>query len=142
LWYRAPELLLGAKFYGQAVDMWSFGCVLAEMFLRKPLFPGRGEWDELTKIFEVAGAPSEEVWRDVSGLPNFFSMAEETPRAPISKVLPGVSASAQDLVDGLLRLDPKQRPTAGSAASHEFFRAWPAACRPEALPFVSRFGSA
>ena len=49
LWYRAPELLFGAKFYGQSVDLWSFGCVLAETMLRKPLFPGRGEFDMLQK---------------------------------------------------------------------------------------------
>merc|ERR1719507_1337455 len=76
LWYRAPELLYGAKYYGQAVDVWSVGCVIAEMFLRRPLFPGRGEFDMLNKIFDKTGTPTEEVWQDVSALPSFVEFSK------------------------------------------------------------------
>jgi len=58
LWYRAPELLLGAKVYGAAIDVWSLGCIFAELVLRKPLLPGQGEIDQIDKIFKLLGTPS------------------------------------------------------------------------------------
>jgi len=136
LWYRAPELFFGAKYYGQAVDLWSTGCVLAELFLRQALFPGRGEMDMLSRIIENRGAPSEECWTDVSALPNFLEFGQGE-KKPMSSVLPNVSSQAQHLVDSLLSLDPKRRPTAPGALAHEFFvSAWPKACEPQKLPFV------
>lgn len=79
LWYRAPELLFGAKFYGTAVDLWSCGCVISELVLRHPLFPGRGEFDMLQKVIECRGTPTEEVWKDVSSLPNFLEFTRPGP---------------------------------------------------------------
>lgn len=141
LWYRAPELFFGAQYYGQAVDFWSMGCVLAELFLRQPLFPGRREFDMLQKIIDKRGSPSEEVWKDMEALPNFMEFPDH-PKQPLATVLPGVSSSAQSLIDGLLSWDPKQRPTAAEALSHEFFTtARPLACKPQDLPFVSAAGS-
>jgi len=135
LWYRAPELFFGAKYYGQAVDLWSMGCVLAELFLRDALFPGRGEMDMLSRIIENRGAPSEECWTDVSALPTFLAWPE-CEKKPLSSVLPGVSSQAQHLIDSLLSLDPKRRPSAPDALAHECFTsAWPKACKPEELPF-------
>lgn len=138
LWYRAPELLFGAKYYGQAVDLWSIGCVVAELFLAQALFPGRGELDMLGRICEKRGAPNEECWPGVSALPTFVEFDSSKSKMPLSTVLPGVSSSAQHLIDGLLTLDPKQRPTALQALAHEFFAtSWPRACKPLDLPFVS-----
>merc|ERR1719265_2203786 len=110
LWYRAPELLYGAKFYGQGVDLWSAGCIMGELFLRKALFQGRGEFDMLGKIFEKRGTPTEDSWRDASALPNFV---EFTPLAqvPMSTVIPHASGHAHALLDKFLSLDPKQRPS-------------------------------
>mmetsp|Transcript_68102 Transcript_68102/g.215549 ORF Transcript_68102/g.215549 Transcript_68102/m.215549 type:complete len:344 (-) Transcript_68102:219-1250(-) len=140
LWYRAPELLYGARFYGQSVDIWSMGCIVAELFLRHPLFQGSGEWDMLTKVFEKRGTPTEEVWRDVSALPNFVEFSHH-PKVPLASLVPSASTAAHGLVDSLLSLDPKQRPNAGEALQHEFFAsARPLACRPEELPFVRREG--
>merc|ERR1719440_896430 len=76
LWYRAPELLYGAKFYGPSVDIWSAGCIVAELFLRKALFQGRGE-------FEKRGTPTEDSWQDASALPNFFEFSHH-PQVPLS----------------------------------------------------------
>eukprot|EP00747_Dinoflagellata_sp_TGD_P022234 gnl/TRDRNA2_/TRDRNA2_128984_c0_seq1.p1 gnl/TRDRNA2_/TRDRNA2_128984_c0~~gnl/TRDRNA2_/TRDRNA2_128984_c0_seq1.p1 ORF type:complete len:356 (+),score=55.18 gnl/TRDRNA2_/TRDRNA2_128984_c0_seq1:61-1068(+) len=136
LWYRAPELLYGAKFYGQCVDIWSAGCVIAELFTRKPLFHSRGEFDMLAKVFEKRGTPTEEVWRDVTALPTFVEFSQH-PKMPLAAVVPTASAHAHNLLDGLLTLDPKQRPTADSALMHEWFvSAAPAACSPQGLPFV------
>jgi len=140
LWYRAPELLYGAKFYGQTVDIWSMGCIVAELFLRRPIFAGSGEWDMLTKVFEKRGTPTEEVWRDVSALPNFVEFSHH-PQVPFSTLAPNISSESHGLMDGLLSLDPKQRPSADEALQHQFFTsAWPPACPPEELPFVRREG--
>jgi len=138
LWYRAPELLYGAKFYGPGVDIWSMGCIVAELFLRRPIFQGSGEWDMLTKVFEKRGTPTEDVWRDVSALPNFVEFSHH-PKVPLATLVPNASASGHGLMDSLLSLDPKQRPTADEALQLDFFAsAWPPACRPEELPFVRR----
>ena len=60
--YRCPELLLGCKHYGTSVDLWAMGCVLAELELRVPLLPGTSDLDQLNRIFELRGAPSEATW--------------------------------------------------------------------------------
>jgi cyclin-dependent kinase 2 len=57
LWYRAPEILLGSKTYSTPVDIWSIGCIFAEMLNHKPLFPGDSEIDQLYKIFQIMGTP-------------------------------------------------------------------------------------
>lgn len=141
LWYRAPELLYGAKFYGPAVDIWSAGCIVAELYQRKAIFQGRGEFDMLGKIFEKRGTPTEDSWRDASALPNFV---EFTPLAqvPMSTVIPHASGHAHAVLDKLLSLDPKQRPSAEDALCLEFFKtAHPPACEPHRLPFVQQVGS-
>mmetsp|Transcript_8217 Transcript_8217/g.18381 ORF Transcript_8217/g.18381 Transcript_8217/m.18381 type:complete len:339 (-) Transcript_8217:162-1178(-) len=136
LWYRAPELLYGAKFYGQAVDIWSAGCVIGEMFHRQALFQGRGEFDMLAKIFEKCGTPTEDTWRDVSALPTFVEFSQH-PKVPLETVLPQASAEAHSLIDALLSLDPKQRPSAAEALGQKFFTvALPAASPSRSLPFV------
>ncbi|XP_057416218.1 cyclin-dependent kinase G-2 isoform X2 [Lotus japonicus] len=69
LWYRAPELLLGAKQYSTAIDMWSLGCIMAELLSKEPLFNGRTEFDQLDKIFRILGTPNESIWPGFSKLP-------------------------------------------------------------------------
>jgi mitogen-activated protein kinase 15 len=58
-WYRAPEVLLGSPEYGKPVDVWAFGCVLVEIFLGKPVFPGQSTLNQLARIIEITGLPSE-----------------------------------------------------------------------------------
>merc|ERR1712136_271873 len=141
LWYRAPELLYGAKFYGQGVDIWSAGCIFCELFHRTPLFEGRSEFDMLTKIFEKRGTPTEHVWKDVSALPNFFEFSAH-PKLAMTSLLPSASDQSRDLIDELLALDPKLRPSAEHALQSDCFTtAAPKVCCPMQLPFV-RLGSA
>ncbi|CEG64360.1 Putative CMGC/CDK/CDC2 protein kinase [Rhizopus microsporus] len=71
LWYRAPEILLGSPHYSTAVDMWSVGCIFAEMLTMQPLFPGDSQIDQLFKIFRALGTPTEEMWPGVTALPDF-----------------------------------------------------------------------
>ncbi|KAG7866989.1 hypothetical protein KL918_003184 [Ogataea parapolymorpha] len=62
LWYRAPDVLLGSRSYSTSIDMWSAGCIMAEMFTGKPLFPGSSNEDQLLKIFRIMGTPNERTW--------------------------------------------------------------------------------
>lgn len=123
LWYRAPELLFGAKHYGRSVDVWSYGCVLAELLGRQPLFPGRGEFDMLQKIIERRGTACEEVWKDCTALPNFLEFTFHPKAGRYYKVVRPCEASLAELpmlakcgassvsfLEELLTLDPKQRP--------------------------------
>ena len=71
LWYRAPEILLGSKHYSTPVDLWSIGCIFAEMVNQKALFPGDSEIDELFKIFQIRGTPDDEIYPGVTALPDF-----------------------------------------------------------------------
>ena len=64
LWYRSPEILLGEESYDPAVDLWSVGCIFAEMLQKEPLFPGKTEVDMLTRIFNTLGTPTEDTWPD------------------------------------------------------------------------------
>ena len=69
LWYRAPDILLGSKNYSTSVDMWSVGCIFAEIVTRIPLFAGRNEEDQLQKIFVSRGCPTEQEWPGFKDLP-------------------------------------------------------------------------
>src|SRR5690606_4234317 len=71
LWYRPPEILLGGKQYSTPVDIWSIGCIFAEMLSGEPLFPGDCEIDQLFRIFRALGTPNEETWPDVSNYPDY-----------------------------------------------------------------------
>ncbi|CAO0797791.1 unnamed protein product [Mucor circinelloides] len=75
LWYRAPELLLGAKEYTTAIDMWSVGCIFAELLNNEALLPGRSEIDQLDRIFKLLGSPTEEIWPGYSQLPHAKNIA-------------------------------------------------------------------
>ncbi|GMQ03497.1 hypothetical protein CsSME_00049274 [Camellia sinensis var. sinensis] len=79
LWYRAPEILLGSRHYSTPVDVWSVGCIFAEMVNQRPLFPGDSEIDELFKIFRVLGTPNEDTWPGVTSLPDFKSAFPKWP---------------------------------------------------------------
>ena len=71
LWYRPPELLLGSTLYSFGLDIWSVGCILGELILRKPILCGTNENDQLLKIFDLLGCPRVEDWLELEKLPNF-----------------------------------------------------------------------
>jgi cyclin-dependent kinase 7 len=123
LWYRAPELLYGCNFYGGAVDMWSVGCVFAEMLLRRPLFGGREntEMSQLGRIFNVMGTPNEAVWKGVTSLPTFAEF-EAVPPKKWAEVFPAASEHTLDLVQGLLCYPASERLSATEALQHPYFQ--------------------
>ena len=68
LWYRAPDILMGSKDYNTSVDMWSVGCIFAELVTKKALFPGKNEEDQLLKIFKIMGTPAPDEWAGITDL--------------------------------------------------------------------------
>lgn len=127
LWYRAPELLLGATTYGQAVDMWSVGCILGELLTREPLLQGKNEVEELSKIFELCGIPTEESWPSFRRLPNARSLRlpKDNPQMAGSVIrakFPLLTTAGVALLNGLLALNPDRRLSAGDVLAHEYFR--------------------
>ncbi|KAJ8531009.1 hypothetical protein K7X08_025740 [Anisodus acutangulus] len=134
LWYRAPELLLGATEYGVAIDMWSAGCILAELFAGKPIMPGRTEVEQMHKIFKLCGSPSEEYWKK-SKLPHATSFKPQHPyKRCVTDTFKDFPPSALALVDILLSIEPENRGTASSALNSEFFSTKPLPCDPYSLP--------
>ncbi|KUI60547.1 Serine/threonine-protein kinase ppk23 [Cytospora mali] len=142
LWYRAPELLLGAASYGEAVDMWSVGCIFGELLTREPLLQGKNEVDELTKIFELCGIPTEETWPGFRRLPNAKSLRLPASRATAGSVIrakfPLLTAAGASLLNGLLSLNPARRPSAKEMINHEYFRQDP---RPKSEAMFPTFPS-
>ncbi|KAK8973557.1 hypothetical protein V6N11_030747 [Hibiscus sabdariffa] len=134
LWYRPPELLLGATNYGAAVDLWSTGCILAELYAGKPIMPGRTEVEQLHKIFKLCGSPSEEYWRK-SKLPHATIFKPQRPyRHCVAETFKEFPAPALALMETLLSIDPTDRGSAASALRSEFFTTEPLPCDPSSLP--------
>ncbi|KAL5843353.1 hypothetical protein ACOSQ4_009311 [Xanthoceras sorbifolium] len=137
LWYRAPELLLGATQYGAAIDMWSAGCIVAEMFAGKPIMPGRTEVEQMHKILKLCGSPSEDYWtKNKSAHATSFKPQHPYKRC-VAEAFRTFSRSALALVDKLLAIDPEKRGSAASALRSEFFTTDPLACDPSSMPKYS-----
>ncbi|KAJ2243280.1 Cyclin-dependent kinase catalytic subunit [Coemansia sp. RSA 455] len=121
LWYRSPEILMGSRHYSIGMDMWSVGCIFAEMVQRKPLFPGDSEIDELFKIFRILGTPTEEIWPDVTSLPDYKASFPKWQAKSLTSLLPGLDASGIDLLKRMLTYDPALRISAKQALAHPYF---------------------
>ncbi|XP_050218102.1 probable serine/threonine-protein kinase At1g54610 [Mercurialis annua] len=134
LWYRPPELLLGATDYGVGVDLWSAGCILAELLAGKPIMPGRTEVEQLHKIFKLCGSPTEEYWKK-SKLPHatIFKPQQSYKRC-IAETFKDFPPSSLPLIETLLAIDPAERQTASASLRSEFFSTKPYACEPSSLP--------
>jgi serine/threonine protein kinase len=119
LWYRPPEVLMGDRYF-LPVDMWSIGCIFAEMALGRPFFPGICEIDQLFQIFSTLGTPASD-WPEFKSLPNYrFSFPNWKPK-DLTKVLPALEPAARSVLSGLLALDPRKRTTAEDALSCSYF---------------------
>ncbi|XP_060204173.1 probable serine/threonine-protein kinase At1g54610 [Lycium barbarum] len=134
LWYRPPELLLGATHYGVGVDLWSAGCILAELLTGKPIMPGRTEVEQLHKIFKLCGSPSEEYWKKFK-LPNATLFKPQQPyKRCITDTFKDFPPYSYPLIETLLAIDPDERGTATAALNSEFFTTEPYPCEPSSLP--------
>ncbi|KCV72401.1 CMGC/CDK/CDC2 protein kinase [Fonticula alba] len=121
LWYRAPEILLGSRQYSTPVDVWSVGCIMAEMVTRRPLFPGDSEIDEIFKIFQRLGTPTEEVWPEVVRLPDYQNCIPKWPAQDLAEAVPGLDPVGLDLLKQMLIYDPANRISCKRALVHPWF---------------------
>lgn len=121
LWYRPPEILMGVRGYSSAVDIWSVGCIFAEMAQGKPLFTGISEIDQLFQIFSKLSTPTSETWPGFSSLPNYHFEFPHWKRRPLNRLFPGISDLGIDLLTKLLIYNPDQRITAEDALRHPYF---------------------
>ncbi|XP_071713685.1 cell division control protein 2 homolog A-like [Rutidosis leptorrhynchoides] len=120
--YMAPEVLLGSRMYYTPVDVWSVGCIFAEMVIGKPLFKGKTEIDQLFRIFKILGTPEEDTWPGVTSYPRFDSNVQRCPRKDLASVVPNLDENGLDLLSKMLYMDPDKRITAQAALEHEYFK--------------------
>lgn len=119
--YRPPEIIYGSQNYDQSVDIWSTGCVFAELFLGKPLFPGETDIDQLSKIFSVLGSPNEENWPGCTSLPNFLGF-ENSQAISFKAIIQGIPNNVTELISEMLNLDPKKRISTENALKSDIFK--------------------
>ncbi|KAJ8403116.1 hypothetical protein AAFF_G00360320 [Aldrovandia affinis] len=119
LWYRAPEVLLQSS-YATPVDLWSVGCIFAEMFRRRPLFRGNSDVDQLGKIFDMVGVPSVDDWPQEVALPR--SAFAPRPPQPIGNLVPDMDELGASLLLQFLSFNPAKRISAFTALTHPYFQ--------------------
>jgi mitogen-activated protein kinase 6 len=121
-WYRAPELLLSCAEYTSAIDVWSVGCIFAELLGRKPLFPGKDYVHQLNLIARVAGTPAEHETSFVSSekARRYLQALPRYPRVDFRTVYPDAAVEAVDLIDKMLAFDPSKRITVAQALAHPY----------------------
>ncbi|XP_076682820.1 serine/threonine-protein kinase ICK isoform X2 [Andrena cerasifolii] len=122
-WYRAPEVLLHSITYNSPIDIWAVGCIMAELYTFRPLFPGKSEIDEIFKICSVIGTPEKDDWPEGYQLatamnfkfPNFT-------RTSLSVLIPNASQEAVILMEDMLQWNPIKRPTAQQSLRYPYFQ--------------------
>lgn len=121
LWYRAPDVLLGSRAYSTSIDIWSTGCIMAEMFTGRPLFAGSTNDDQLQRIFRIMGTPNESTWPNISALPNYRSNFQVYLPQNLQDIIPQIDPIALDLLKKLLQMVPENRISARQALQHPWF---------------------
>ena len=122
LWYRAPDVLLGSRTYNTSIDIWSAGCIMAEMYTGRPLFPGTTNEDQLQKIFRLMGTPSERSWPGISQFPEYKPSFHVYYTQELRMILPQIDAVGLDLLGRMLQLRPEMRASAQDCLQHAWFR--------------------
>ena len=121
LWYRPPEILLGQRQYDTSIDMWSAGCILAEVHSGDALFRGDSEIDQLYHIFKLLGTPTKRGWPGLASLPDYQCTFPSWDPVPFQDAIPNLTDSAADLLRSLLVYHSPRRMSAAAARAHPFF---------------------
>ncbi|KAJ3353506.1 Cyclin-dependent kinase 20 [Allomyces javanicus] len=125
-WYRAPELLYGARYYTEAVDLWAVGAIIGELLHHAPLFPGQNDIDQLYVVLSSLGTPTDDEWPTMRQLPDFHKIHfPEFPKRSVEDLIPDASPSALDLVGQFLVYDGAKRTSAVDALKHHYFQVAP-----------------
>ncbi|XP_045620579.1 mitogen-activated protein kinase 14 isoform X2 [Procambarus clarkii] len=121
-WYRAPEIMLNWMHYNQTVDIWSVGCIMAELLTGRTLFPGADHIDQLTRILVIAGTPDEETLSKITSdeARNYIRSLPQMRKKDFRQVFRGANPLAVDLLEKMLELDSERRVTAVQALSHPY----------------------
>lgn len=121
LWYRAPEVLLGQREYSLGVDTWAIGCIFAELYQRRPIFAGDSEIDQIFKIFQYHGTPTDGDWPGIAKIPNFKPTFPKFRGKDAATKFNKMTPLARDLACKLIALDPAKRISAVEALRHPYF---------------------
>ncbi|KOC65446.1 Cyclin-dependent kinase 20 [Habropoda laboriosa] len=125
-WYRAPELLYGARYYTSAIDMWSIGCILGELLNKSPLFPGETDIEQLAMVLKYLGSPTSETWPDLSILPDYNKITFPYHKGITwESIIEDTEPEAVDLISKILIYNSTKRLTADEALRHIYFHAKP-----------------
>ncbi|KEY64313.1 hypothetical protein S7711_06357 [Stachybotrys chartarum IBT 7711] len=121
LWYRAPDVLLGSRTYNTSIDIWSAGCIMAEMFTGRPLFPGTTNEDQIVRIFRIMGTPTERTWPGITQLPEYKPTFQMYATQDLRSILPAIDPTGIDLLQRMLQLRPELRINTTEALQHPWF---------------------
>ncbi|KAI9599293.1 kinase-like domain-containing protein [Syncephalis fuscata] len=131
LWYRPPDVLMGSRQYSTSIDLWSIGCIFAEMVSGRPLFPGNSVQDQLLRIFKYPlimfmtnynnCTPNESTWPNITQLPTYRADFPVHSRISLERLLPKLNPTGIDLLNCLLEFQPEKRISARDALQHPFF---------------------
>ncbi|XP_074787178.1 cyclin-dependent kinase 20-like [Athene noctua] len=137
-WYRAPELLYGARTYDEGVDLWAVGCIFGELLNLSPLFPGDSDIEQLCCVLRALGTPSPRAWPELLALPDYPKIRFRRQRgAPLRELVPEAPPDALDLLRRFLRYPARMRIRAHQALLHPYFFG-PLELTPPPLPGGSR----
>ncbi|GMK59706.1 hypothetical protein CspeluHIS016_0803120 [Cutaneotrichosporon spelunceum] len=125
-WYRAPEIMLSFANYSQGIDMWSVGCILAELLGGRPIFKGDDYVDQLNRILNYLGTPTEDTLRRIatSKAQDYIRQLPIQPRVKFQTLYPNASPAAIDLLEKLLAFDPERRISCAAALEHPYLSVW------------------
>lgn len=146
LWYRAPEILLGSSHYSFAIDLWSVGCVLAELLLSQPLFQGDNELQQIHSIFKVLGSPNDRIWPELN---DYILIRNKTIDINVERrrfvynnlrdYFPKISDEGLDLLNLFFTYQPNVRITARDALNHIYFNTFPYPKDTDLMPSFPNF---
>jgi cyclin-dependent kinase len=130
LWYRSPDVLLGSRTYSTPVDIWSIGCIFAEMVNGSPLFTGSSEESQLEMIFRLLGTPNETSYPGIAELPDWRSDFRQFPTPEtLAPLVPNLEPAGVELLQSMLVYDPSKRLSAQEARHHPYFNELPESIR-------------